>query len=379
MKSKVTLFKNFHVVSIWFVLCFFVPNQLLAQAKITLVSTKSIGEKTSIKFVPDDNSIVLGGLSDDFEPLENGFRLYTITNPTITLQGNIEQFYGIMARATSVTVDNCPNLQILDVRQNNLTQINIINSPNIVSLACDENELNQLNLTGLSKLNEVTCSWNKLEAMTIPAGCLLKKINAFGNNLEQVTLSNLPLLEEAILSINTLTKIIVDNCPALISLNLQDNALSEGSFIDIANSIPNRIGKDNGVIGAYCGNASDEDGTLIPDKNVCSTEAVKIANSKNWRVVEFDGKNWVDYGGKPSTNIIPLQQPCPKVYFNPFTQVLHITNALSNAEVRVYNVSGECVAQSLLGDSGQGILSFSFIPRGQYFVSVAGFVSSITK
>ena len=56
----------------------------------------------------------------------------------------LEELLLVNHALTSLTIDNCPNLKIINVRNNNLTKLEITNSNQIVEIIANQNQLESL-------------------------------------------------------------------------------------------------------------------------------------------------------------------------------------------------------------------------------------------
>ena len=91
---------------------------------------------------------------------------------------------------------------------------------------------------------------------------------------------------------NQLTTLDVSGLTALIYLRCYGNAISGEGMTTLVNSLPAVPVSDPGVRVLYVHYDNE-----TPDDNKITAVQVKVATDKGWKVVKYDGTEWVDYAG----------------------------------------------------------------------------------
>ncbi|WP_449033408.1 hypothetical protein [Porphyromonas sp.] len=335
-----------------------------AQGTITLKTNKAKGDKVNLKVVALDEFTITGTEANP-KPYGEGWATYTLTEPTITIKGKIEELCFIAIKATSITLEDCSDLVKLDCRQNDLTEIVLKNTNNIEELYCVENEIRALDLSNQTQLNSLDCSMNFIKTLSLKNCPLLTFLTCYENQLQTLDLTDSPNLQNIICSLNQISELKLGKVDQLTSLSATANHLRGEAMTHVVNALPDRTGLATpGTFGAYAG-------WDINEQNQCSTDDVAIARKKNWEVSQHDGEDWIPYPGVPSS-LEAMGQPTPELYVTPSSKTLSINNATPHTSVRIYSTEGELMAHGKTDANGAARLHNTPLATGVYIVSIGG-------
>ena len=199
----------------------------------------------------------------------------------------------------SLDLTGSPKLRILDATEAGLMTLQMNGLTLIDTLVCDGNELTQLDLSGMTRLKLLECYKNKLSQLDLSSCTNLIKVSAYKNQLTALNVSGLTKLEEVSCwrnkiaeldlssaaalnaldcSENSLTKLLVSPSAPIKKIELYDNQLSEEAFNSFIKSLPDLSGQESGTLKAV------KTSTTTPEGNQVSPQALREAQSKNWRI-----------------------------------------------------------------------------------------------
>lgn len=167
------------------------------------------------------------------------------------------KIYCDSAKINLLSVKNCPGLVSISCDNNLLKSFDIQNCPSISLLSLNSNKFTELNVSAFTNLRSLDCIGNQLASLDI-SGCV---------NLTALRCSN-----------NQLTSLDVSSCVNLESLICENNNFAEGGTATLMNSLPNRVGKQEGFI-KYKG-------------NIGYHEDQRKAEDKNWRFSIYSQGTW---------------------------------------------------------------------------------------
>ena len=107
----------------------------------------------------------------------NGCRFYNNTLDNLISLENIYGYGGLKSTVTTLDLSNKPNLKIVDLAQNNLTNLNIVANNIIEILTLSGNDLTSFNKTLFTNLNKLDLSWNKLNGLDVSSMTTLTELN----------------------------------------------------------------------------------------------------------------------------------------------------------------------------------------------------------
>ena len=307
------------------------------------------------------------------------------------------------------------DLVYLDCSGGALVQLNLEHNSKLEVLKCAGNQLTGLSISHLKQLKELDCSQNQLTGLDLSNLDKLESVNATGNKIRSPKLEGLPHLKTLSLAENPLGKVLKIDLPELLWLkvsrcgleklelvnapNLEGLECSENklSSLNLANTkiqflecfLNNIDGTEMGKLIASLPNWNDPKNPgngkcyamsygFSPDepdeneKNFAYEDDVKMAWDKQWAFMAKtkDGKE-VKYAGRPrSTQQIANSEIV--ISPNPATDFVSIQGVSPNTEVRILDLSGKLLIESLARSEGVLNLDVRAIPEGNYLVVING-------
>ena len=211
---------------------------------------------------------------------------------------------------------------------------------------------NGVNLTAIDVLNntqltELDCSYNLLSSLDVSKNTQLKRLYCFANYLTSLNVSN----------------------TQLELLYCYGNNFSSQALDDIYCTLPDRTGKENGVIRPVYNSSSSYNNTVL------ATNA-QNATSKNWKVQYADNTD-IPTTGKHKCSATDIAEasaePSLTLYPNPVADVLYLSSTART--IRVYNIDGIEVSHATDTDR----IDVAHLPAGVYTVKADGTVAKMVK
>lgn len=160
----------------------------------------------SLNFYPGEISNLEG-----IENFQNLKKLDLSTN-------NLEKFENI----------DLPNLEELNLLDNDIVSLNINNLQNLKHLICQQNKLKTLSIIDLNKLEWIFAGFGDLEYVNLKKLPKLNHLDITNNKLTgSQNFSNLKSLETLYISNNGITSINIDNLENLRDLRIENNKISK--------------------------------------------------------------------------------------------------------------------------------------------------------
>lgn len=295
-----------------------------------------------------------------------------------------------------LNLEHNSKLEVLKCAGNQLTGLSISHLKQLKELDCSQNQLTELDLSNLDKLESVNATGNKIRSPKLGGLIHLKRLSLAENPLGKVLKIDLPELIWLKVSRCGLEKLELVNAPNLEGLECSENKLSS---LDLANAntkilflecfLNNIDGTEMGKLIASLPNWSDPKNPgngkcyamsygFSPDepdeneKNFAYEDDVKMALDKQWAFIAKtkDGKE-VKYAGRPrSTQQIANSEIV--ISPNPATDFVSIQGVSPNTEVRILDLSGKLLIESLTRSEGILNLDVRAIPEGNYLVVING-------
>lgn len=295
-----------------------------------------------------------------------------------------------------LNLEHNSKLEVLKCAGNQLTGLSISHLKQLKELDCSQNQLTELDLSNLDKLESVNATGNKIRSPKLGGLIHLKRLSLAENPLGKVLKIDLPELLWLKVSRCGLEKLELVNAPNLEGLECSENKLSS---LDLANAntkilfiecfLNNIDGTEMGKLIASLPNWNDPKNPgngkcyamsygFSPDepdeneKNFAYEEDVKKALDKQWAFIAKtkDGKE-VKYAGRPrSTQQIANSEIV--ISPNPATDFVSIQGVSPNTEVRILDLSGKLLIESLTRSEGILNLDVRAIPEGNYLVVING-------
>ncbi len=267
-----------------------------------------------------------------------GFKAAADGTPVRIVSGSNTQniTVGTSSTYTSITTDGTTikvygNIKDFDCQSNGekITALDASNNTELVSLYCLENNLSSLNVSKNTKLSLLNCRDNKLSNLDVSKNTQLRWLFCHGNNFSTQALD------------------------------------------DIFCALPDRTGKDNGVIDPVYNSSSSDHATVLATNKTNAT-------AKNWKVQYY--KNDADIPattGKhkcSATDIADASaEPALTLYPNPVADVLYLS--ATARIIRIYDMYGTEVAHAADTDR----VEVSHLPAGIYTVKADGTVAKMVK
>ena len=295
-----------------------------------------------------------------------------------------------------LNLEHNSKLEVLKCAGNQLTGLSISHLKQLKELDCSQNQLTELDLSNLDKLESVNATGNKIRSPKLGGLIHLKRLSLAENPLGKVLKIDLPELLWLKVSRCGLEKLELVNAPNLEGLECSENKLSS---LDLANAntkilflecfLNNIDGTEMGKLIASLPNWNDPKNPgngkcyamsygFSPDepdeneKNFAYEDDVKMALDKQWAFIAKtkDGKE-VKYAGRPrSTQQIANSEIV--ISPNPATDFVSIQGVSPNTEVRILDLSGKLLIESLTRSEGILNLDVRAIPEGNYLVVING-------
>lgn len=149
-------------------------------------------------------------------------RYGTITN--IKLSSSILQLVCSGNQISSLTLQDSPNLKILDCNNNKLTSLNFQGMTNLDKINCSYNNLASLELQN-SFATSLNCDNNVITSLTVRGNTKLSDLYASNNLLTNFNIQDNPKLGTLNISNNLFSSLSFSSLPALRDLYCNDNQL----------------------------------------------------------------------------------------------------------------------------------------------------------
>ena len=237
-----------------------------------------------------------------------GFSSYTADGTTMTVYGDLKSF---------------------DCSKNgeNLTALDASNNTQLMGLFCGNNNLSSLDVSKNTKLTVLSCFNNKLSRLDLSKNTQLRELFCYGNNFSTQALDA------------------------------------------IYCALPDRTGKDNGLIEPVKNSSDPNHATVL------ATNA-QNAIDKNWKVLYDDGGAYIHTTGSYDCSTAVAEAAAEQaltLYPNPVADVLYLSATART--IRVYDIYGTEVAHAYDTDK----VEVSHLPAGIYTVKADGTVAKMVK
>ena len=277
----------------------------------------------------------------------SGSNTQDITVGTDWYNGNIPSTYTVTAGSTTMTIYGDLTDFSCSGNYANLTAIDLSHNTQLQRLWCYSNQLTSLDVSQNTELDWVNCSDNKLSSLDVSKNTQLKWLYCLDNNLTSLNVSN----------------------TQLELLYCDGNNFSTQDLDDIYCALPDRTGKENGVIRPVYNSSSSYNNTVL------ATNA-QNATAKNWKVLYADNTD-IPTTGKHKCSATDIAEaaaePALTLYPNPVADVLYLSATART--IRIYNVYGIEVAHATDTDR----VEVSHLPAGVYTVKADGTVAKMVK
>ncbi len=256
-----------------------------------------------------------------------GRATYTAGSNTMTIYGDITKFDCSDNGANFTAIDPSHNtpLTYLDCYSNSLSNLDVSKNTQLTSLDCSSNPLSSLDVSKNTQLTKLICFNNRLTSLDVSKNTQLEILYCGRNQLSSLDVSHNTQLKELWCIGNQLTTLDVSKNTQLTVLNCNNNSLDSldishntqlkelychsnnfttATLDDIYCALPNRTGKEYGVIYPVYNSSSSNHATVL------ATNAAN-ATFKNWKVQYSDGNIDITTTGSYVCGGLP---PVPKPY-----------------------------------------------------------------
>ena len=292
-----------------------------------------------------------------------------------------------VSKNTKLTKLLCANnkLAALDTRSNtkleqlycfgnSLPQLDLKTNTYLSSLYCNENSLTSLDMSQNARLTFVNCRKNKLTLLDVTHNAELMGLIGDNNSISSLDVSKSLHLTSLFCSENSLASLDISKNTQLKYLVCYGNNLSTVVLDDIYCALPDRKGEFSGVIRPSL-NASSSENTKVIATNGSN------ATSKNWKVQYYESDTDItgftgthQCGG--GTDIDDTKNnPSLIIYPNPVKDILHISSDKPIHSIRIYNMYGTEVLQTV----ATNCINVSHLPSGIYMVRADNKIVRIIK
>ena len=259
---------------------------------------------------------------------------YTANGTEMTVYGDIIGFDCSSNGANLTAIDPSHNTQLtkLDCSFNTLSSLDVSKNTQLTLLGCSSNTLSSLDVSKNTQLDLLDCSSNTLSSLDVSQNTQLTRLFCNNNNLSNLDISHNTQLKE---------------------LYCHSNNFTTATLNDIYCALPNRTGKEYGVIYPVYNSSSSNRATVL------ATNAAN-ATAKNWKVQYSEGN--IDITTTGSYVCGSSSQPNMDSYITLTVKSgeaikLDLKAAATNTPVRI--VSGSNTQDITVGTSWTGFSSYT--------------------
>ncbi len=218
------------------------------KVKMTLVTTKSVGEQIKLVTRADannQNSVWIdlnnNGTKDADEKVTNftDTVIYTIGAQTINIYGKVTEFDCQKNDIKELKVGQNKYLTYLACRENQITQLDVTLNKNLKTnkklkiLDCSYTSLGRLDISNNKQIRGLYCKEIGLKELDITQNKELEELDCYGNYINDLNLKNNTKLKYLECSKNSLNILDVTSNKDLIYLSCNENSLTE---LDVSNN-----------------------------------------------------------------------------------------------------------------------------------------------
>lgn len=277
-------------------------------------------------------------------------------------------------KLVALDASNNTKLEQLYCFGNSLPQLDLKTNTYLSSLYCNENSLTSLDMSKNARLTFVNCRKNKLTLLDVTHNAELMGLIGDNNSISSLDVSKSLHLTSLFCSENSLASLDISKNTQLKYLVCYGNNLSTVVLDDIYCALPDRKGKFSGVIRPSL-NASSSENTKVIATNGSN------ATSKNWKVQYYESDTDITGftgthqcgGGTDIDNT--KNNPSLIIYPNPVKDILHISSDKPIHSIRIYNMYGTEVLQTV----DTNCINVSHLPTGIYMVHADNKIVRIIK
>ena len=264
----------------------------IGEGVITMTTSRSVGDPFELSIVANED-VVIEGIRE--KPIIGRygrlFKVYTLTNQTVTIRGHVTSLDCSDRDLTSLNVSGCTSLTELDCHKNQLPSLDVSGCTALTKLDCSDNRLTSLDVSGCTALTELYCGSNRLTSLNASGCTSLTKLDCSDNRLTSLDVSGCTPLTELDCWSNQLASLDLSGCPTITRLNCSVNQINGEGMTKLLNSLPDRKGMSSGTLQVV------EYSSEKKDQNWCSFADVATASEKNWTVQKYERSDWKNYPG----------------------------------------------------------------------------------
>lgn len=176
------------------------------------------------------------------------------------------------------------NLEELYCDCNQLVSIDVSGLKSLRVLECYNNQLESIDVSGLKSLRELWCYNNPLTSLHLSGNTALETLFCHECSLSALDVSGCLSLVSLLCINNQLTELDIANCPKLKYITCYSNNIQGAAMDALIDNLPNWM--DDFYNSGYLRIIDEDD---VDEGNVCTTEHVAIAKSKDWDVMSTKG------------------------------------------------------------------------------------------
>ena len=264
---------------------------------------------------------------------------------------------------TTLDVSQNTALTLMACAENPLTALDVSKNNALTRLWCYKTTLTTLDVSGCTALWSLNCYDNQLKTLDVSGCTALLYLYCFNNQLTTLDVSGCTTLSSLYCYNNQLTTLDVSGCTELWSLSCYNNQLttldvSKNTKLSSLDCYQNQI-KDEGMdalVESLPTVSLTRNMRVIYNENegnVMTVAQVLAAIARSWVPVCYDGNQWQEYGGDPTTYIKISKNNFPDANFRAWllSQSYGADGKLSGSEiagVTSIDVNGKSI-QSLKG------------------------------
>ncbi|GAD05820.1 hypothetical protein HQ45_05685 [Porphyromonas crevioricanis] len=325
-------------------------SQVHAENYISFKTKKQPGEGVFVRlYIIATGKVEFEGI-DGSSFVNKKFCNYTLNSQEVKIKGDISWFYCYENDITELDVSNCPNLSVLLCYKNEIEKLDVTANENLESLRCHKNKIKELDLSKSSSLKNLECSNNPIEKVDVSQCLNLREIDCHATKVRTIDFSNNTHVRDVRVFLNEIPEYEMLHLVRTLPMRKYDQLKGkEGKFYVV----------------------ESRDKLNREEKNVCNTDAVKIAGDKNWLVLDYsNGKNQgkgVIYPGVKPSDIELAEDANYAVYPNP-AQDYVIVATYPFAEVRLLAMNAECLLTTVADSDGLARLNLAKVSDGHYVI-----------
>lgn len=233
--------------------------------------------------------------------------------------------------------------------------------------------LNTANLTNSDVLisghfNTFSATGQGIEAINLNNTKNVTSLRLDNNNISQIELSRAVNLKSLNVAHNKLEKLSVSNNPKLTLIDISGNPIKGEAVTNLVRSLPLRKKANVGyLVLAHHG-----------EKPIEMRSSVKTsALNKNWKIAVRNEKGDIMVDGKVVLATTPATiVPNIAVYPNPASNMLHIEGLTIGNEIRLYNMQGELLFETI-ANAQELTLNVAQFAKGNYILTVGDYRTMI--